>query len=440
MPRPPSRPPSRRPGAGGHDADAPRAPRAPRPPTSEDRGRKPPFAGRERPEAAAAPFRAGRDDSRAPRRSFESRDEERRPAGPPRGAPMADRPPYRARSAQPAAEGERPPRAARPYNQDKPARTPRADERPRGGFAPRPADSDRPARSEARPSAPRPPRFDPTRTESPRAESQRPAFLRDARQGRLPRVTEADAAPIATPPNTYWLYGLHAVEAALRNTSRRGHRLLLTADAEATLTARLPPEALTRGRLTPERADRQRFQTFLTEDAVHQGAAMLVEPLTNSQLERVIAARPGPVVLLDQVTDPRNVGAILRSAAAFGAAAVVLQSRHAPPETGAMARAASGALDLVPIVREVNLARTIQSLQKLEFWVVGLAGTATRTMAEAGLGTRRIALVLGAEDAGLRRLQRETCDELLRLPMAEGVESLNVSAAAAVALYEVSRR
>jgi len=148
------------------------------------------------------------------------------------------------------------------------------------------------------------------------------------------------------------------------------------------------------------------------------------------------------VLLLDQVTDPRNVGAILRSAAAFGVACVVMQDRNAPPETGALARTASGALETVPLAREVNLARTIQVLQKAGFWVMGLEGTATRTLAEAkpaaGSG-RRSALVLGAEDTGLRRLQRETCDELVRLPIRSAMESLNVSAAATAALYELAR-
>jgi 23S rRNA (guanosine2251-2'-O)-methyltransferase len=209
----------------------------------------------------------------------------------------------------------------------------------------------------------------------------------------------------------------------------------VTEDAEKSLRA-----ALNRPwRLPPERIERQRFGTFLTEDAVHQGVALLVEPLEPVALEDAIAASDGPVLLLDQVTDPRNVGAILRSAAAFGAACVVLQDRHAPPETGALARAASGALDIVPVVREVNLSRAIASLQKAGFWVMGLTGDASRTLAEARPRDRRVALVLGAEDTGLRRLQRETCDELVRLPITEAMESLNVAAAAAVALYEVIR-
>ena len=235
--------------------------------------------------------------------------------------------------------------------------------------------------------------------------------------------------------NTLWLYGLHAVAAALANPRRRLRRLLLTVEAESELAKRVPRP----WRVQADIVDRHRFQTFLPEDAVHQGAALLVEPLTPLALEQAIAKSDGPVLLLDQVTDPRNVGAILRSAAAFGAACVVMQDRHAPPETGALGRAASGALEVVPIAREVNLSRAIQALQKAGFWVLGLAGEATKTLAEAAPRDRRVALVLGAEDAGLRRLQRETCDELVRLPISPGIESLNVAAAAAVALYELAR-
>jgi 23S rRNA (guanosine2251-2'-O)-methyltransferase len=266
---------------------------------------------------------------------------------------------------------------------------------------------------------------------------------RDRRGMNDPRPTRtSEAAPQraphdreATPAGSLWLHGLHAVAAALANPRRRPRRLLLTVEAETELARRLPKP----WRVSPEIVDRHRFQTFLTEDAVHQGAALLTEPLTPLALDQAIARSDGPVLLLDQVTDPRNVGAILRSAAAFGAACVVMQDRHAPPETGALARAASGALEVVPIAREVNLSRAIVALQRAGFWVLGLAGEAGRTLAEAAPRDRRVALVLGAEDAGLRRLQRETCDELVRLPIASGIESLNVAAAAAVALYEIAR-
>lgn len=252
---------------------------------------------------------------------------------------------------------------------------------------------------------------------------------------REPRPSQAAIARDAAPGGTIWLYGIHAVAAALANPRRRLRRLLLTVDAEAALAEALPRP----WRVQAERVERNRFQTFLLEDSIHQGAALLAEPLQPIPLDVAIAQRPGPVLVLDRVTDPRNVGAILRSAAAFGAACVVMQDRHAPPETGALARAASGALELVPISREVNLSRAIVALQRAGFWVLGLAGEGARTLAEAVPRDRRTVLVLGAEDAGLRRLQRETCDELVRLPMVPEVESLNVAAAAAVGLYEIAR-
>ncbi len=272
----------------------------------------------------------------------------------------------------------------------------------------------------------------------PRQED-RPRAPRTAQAGAAHHADDAPAPPrpgAGAGSGAYWIYGQHAVLGALSNPLRKPRRLLATPEAEATLRERFSGP----WRVTPERSERSRFGTFLPEDAIHQGIALLAEPLDAVALEDAIEAGEGPVLLLDQVTDPRNVGAALRAAAAFGAACVVLQDRHAPPETGALARAASGTLDIVPVVREVNLSRAIATLQKAGFWVLGLAGEAKRTLAEAVPRDRRVALVLGAEDAGLRRLQRETCDELVRLPMAEGVESLNVSAAAAVALYEVVRR
>ena len=192
-------------------------------------------------------------------------------------------------------------------------------------------------------------------------------------------------------------------------------------------------------RITPELVERNRLDATLPPDAIHQGAALLVDPLPSPSMEKLLADTTGPVLVLDQVTDPRNVGAILRSAAAFGAAALVVQDRHAPQETGTLARAASGALEVVPILREVNLSRALEQLKKAGLWVVGLEAAGPITLAQSGLTGRRVALVLGAEGEGLRRLTRETCDELVRLPIHPAMESLNVSAAAAVALYELAR-
>jgi 23S rRNA (guanosine2251-2'-O)-methyltransferase len=187
--------------------------------------------------------------------------------------------------------------------------------------------------------------------------------------------------------------------------------------------------------------ERGRFDHLLGRDTVHQGTALLADLLGTPSLAQVLE-RPGPVLVLDQVSDPRNVGAILRSAAAFAAAAVIVQERNAPEETGALAKAASGALETIPLLRAVNIARTLVALKAAGCWVVGLdAGGAA--LAGPALAERRVALVLGSEGEGLRRLTRETCDELAGIAMpgsGGGLDSLNVSAAAAVALYELGRR
>lgn len=239
--------------------------------------------------------------------------------------------------------------------------------------------------------------------------------------------------PEEAPRGTLWLSGMHAVAAALANPARRLRRLLLTEEAEAALAARLPLP----WPIASERAERGRLDQLLGLDAAHQGVALLVDPLTPPPLARVLE-RPGPILVLDQVADPRNIGAILRAAAAFDACGVIVQERHAPGETGTMAKAAAGALETVPLLRAVNIARTLVALKAADCWVVGLdaGGPALSGPALAG---RRVALVLGGEGAGLRRLTRETCDEIAGLPMPGRMESLNVSAACAIALYEISR-
>jgi 23S rRNA (guanosine2251-2'-O)-methyltransferase len=231
-----------------------------------------------------------------------------------------------------------------------------------------------------------------------------------------------------------WIYGLHAVAAALANPGRRARRLVVTEEAAAAIAAKVPHP----WPLPHETLDRARIDQLLGRDAVHQGAALLTDPLAPPALAQALE-RQGPVLVLDQVTDPRNIGAILRSAAAFGAAAVITQERNAPEETGAMAKAASGALETVPLLRAVNIARTLVALRAAGLWIVGLDASGPPLSGPA-LAQRRVALVLGGEGAGLRRLTRETCDEVAGLPMPGGVESLNVSAATAVALYELNRR
>jgi 23S rRNA (guanosine2251-2'-O)-methyltransferase len=240
--------------------------------------------------------------------------------------------------------------------------------------------------------------------------------------------------PPETPRGALWLYGLHAVAAALANPARRLRHLMLTEEAQQTLAQRQPPP----WPLAPEQVDRGRLDHLLGRDIAHQGAALLADPLATPSLQQALE-RPGPLIVLDQVTDPRNVGAILRSAAAFGAAMVITQDRNAPEETGALAKAASGALETIPLLRAVNIARTLIALKAAGIWTIGL-DAGGQPLSGPALDGRRAALVLGAEGEGLRRLTRETCDEVAGLRMPGKMESLNVSAAASIALYELTRR
>jgi 23S rRNA (guanosine2251-2'-O)-methyltransferase len=244
----------------------------------------------------------------------------------------------------------------------------------------------------------------------------------------------------------YWLYGSHAVKAALANPRRRFQRVLLADGDPAEGKAILALSAGHPGKpgepIQVESAGRGEIAQLLPEGAVHQGIAARVLPLPPVAIEDVCdqaaALDNAVVVVLDQVTDPHNVGAIMRSAAAFGALAVVLTDRNAPPETGVLAKSASGALDAVPLVRVTNLARALDSLKQAGFWCAGLAADGPQTLAEARL-SGRVALVLGSEGEGLRRLTRERCDLLVRLPTSGPIGHLNVSNAAAVALYELAR-
>jgi len=240
-----------------------------------------------------------------------------------------------------------------------------------------------------------------------------------------------------------WIYGTHAVLAALANPNRNCLRIVLSSAASDDLESEVDRTAHSvSGRPDPEIMNRDQISALLPLGAVHQGLALLASPLASVAIEDIIQDAQGKaeagVVVLDQATDPRNVGAVLRSAAAFGASAVVIQDRHAPPLTGALCKAASGAVEWVALVRVVNLARALSSLKDAGFWAAGLDASGARTLAQADL-SGRVALVLGAEGPGLRRLTRDTCDELLRLPINEGSDSLNLSNAAAVALYELNR-
>ncbi|WP_212373813.1 23S rRNA (guanosine(2251)-2'-O)-methyltransferase RlmB [Acetobacter persici] len=262
--------------------------------------------------------------------------------------------------------------------------------------------------------------------------------MRPPRSGRPPRRSRGSSPAGregAAPAGTCWLFGTHAVAAALANPNRVFQRLMVTEPEHPALLAAKEAGAVIR--IEPEIVQRARLDDLLGEEAVHQGVAALVKALPNLTLEEALA-RPGPVLVLDQVTDPRNVGAILRSAAAFGAACLVVQDRNAPEETAVLAKAASGALETVPMVREVNLSRAIEALQKGGCWTVGLDAGGGLLDGPSFKG-RRVALVLGAEGKGLRRLTRESCDEIAGLYMPGEMESLNVSVAAAVGLYELAR-
>jgi 23S rRNA (guanosine2251-2'-O)-methyltransferase len=242
----------------------------------------------------------------------------------------------------------------------------------------------------------------------------------------------------ATPPGAVWLYGTHAVGAALKNPQRRFRRLVITEEAQAALAEECPQP----WPLPPEITERDRIDLLLGarpgSGIVHQGIALLTDQLQAPPLLDALK-RPGPVLVLDQIFDPRNVGALMRTAQAFGACAVVAQDRNAPEETGALAKAASGALETIPLLRIVNISRALLVLKAENIWVVGLDGTSPTRLRGESFAGRRVALVLGNEGEGMRRLVRETCDEVCALAMPGGMESLNVSAAGAVALYELTR-
>jgi 23S rRNA (guanosine2251-2'-O)-methyltransferase len=241
--------------------------------------------------------------------------------------------------------------------------------------------------------------------------------------------------PRAEPrPDGLWLYGIHPVRAALDNPARKIKKAVLTARAAEEIGAK------NLGRVKHEIVDIAAVARLLPPSSVHQGVALHCDPLPRRTLEDVLTPSESRriVLVLDQITDPHNAGAILRTAAAFGVAAVVVQDRNAPPETGVLAKAASGALDIVPIVTAVNLSRELQALGKLGFWRIALAGDGEAPLKDAA-GTGDVALVLGSEGSGIRRLVREHCDAAAFIPIGDAMDSLNVSNAAAVALYELRR-
>lgn len=242
-------------------------------------------------------------------------------------------------------------------------------------------------------------------------------------RGRKQSTTGSGSSP--------WIYGRHAVAAALANERRHVLQLRGTKDALDSLGDALR----IRRDLDTRVVGRPDLDQMLPSGSVHQGLALKAEPLAEPDLDTVVESHPSPriVVVLDQVTDPHNVGAVLRSAAAFGAIAVLITERHAPPLSGVLAKAASGALEIVPLIRVGNLARALGDLKDLGFWRLALDARGEETLAPGRVGPD-VALVLGAEGQGLRRLTREGCDIIARLPTNQAFSTLNVSNAAAVAL------
>ena len=331
----------------------------------------------------------------------------------------------------------RPPRGESPRRGESQRRSARTPERHGPGAKPRPQAPDRPS------AKPKPERPQPRMPERAQARIPERAQERGPDRGPQPRAQERlhEGGPDRTVSRVeVWIYGYHPAAAALANPARKILRVVATADIAERLKndGAIPQESLARLRILP----RHEIDQLVGKDAVHQGIAVLARPLGH-HLQDVLDAlehrEDACLVLLDQVTDPHNVGAILRSAAAFGAAGVIVTDRHAPSDTGVLAKAASGALEVVPLVRAVNLARALDQLREANFWRYGLDERGEAALNSLDL-RGRACIVLGAEGEGLRRLTAEKCDRLITIPTSAALAALNVSNAAAVATYEWARQ
>lgn len=231
-------------------------------------------------------------------------------------------------------------------------------------------------------------------------------------------------------PSSLWLYGKHPCLAALHNPARTCHEVLLLAQSEAKYRADIPKSVPIRI------SDKQTLEKKLPADALHQGIAVRVEALPLLTLDDI--SPTGALVMLDQVTDPHNIGAILRSCAAFSASGLIVTKHHCPQESAVMAKSACGALELVPLIRVANLDATIRNLQDQGYWAYGLTGEAKTSITTVKFDPKTL-FIFGAEGTGLRDLTLKRCDHLIRLPIHPQVESLNVSNAVAITLYEYSR-
>ena len=234
----------------------------------------------------------------------------------------------------------------------------------------------------------------------------------------------------------HWIYGHHTVLAALNNPLRNVRRVLITAQAEAKLCCQIETTLL-------EFVTKDEIEKLTGANAVHQGIAAEAKPLVKRSLVDIITSTEDKehalLIILDQVTDPRNIGAILRSAAAFNADALIQQERNSPSANSSMAKAASGGLEHVDLIDVPNINRAIESLKTQGFWIIGLDSNAADLLNETEL-PKRCCLVLGAENSGLRRLTLKACDKTVRIPISSDIDSLNISNAAAVAMYEFSRQ
>lgn len=252
-------------------------------------------------------------------------------------------------------------------------------------------------------------------------------------------IVEKERQRSAGAAETVWLFGIHAVRDALENPMRERLRLMVTKNASDRLK-----DAIEKSGMEAEVSDPRNFKPPIDPQSVHQGAALEVKPLDWGNLSDICAPRGQKtrLVILDRVSDPHNVGAILRSAEVFGARAVIATARHSAPETGALAKTASGALERQPYLRVRNLATCITTLREMGYYVFGLDGTATTSIDDvvAIHGDKPIAVVMGAEGPGLRDLTKESCNELVKIDYAADFGSLNVSNAAAIALYAAKVR
>ena len=253
-------------------------------------------------------------------------------------------------------------------------------------------------------------------------------------------VVQKEQEKKADANQTVWLFGLHAVRDALENPMRERIRLMVTKNANDKLS-----DSILKSGIDVEIIDPRKFNPPIDPQSVHQGAALEVKPLDWGNMSTVCAPRndkKARLVILDRVTDPHNVGAILRSAEVFGARAVIATARNSAPETGALAKTASGALERQPYIRVRNLATSIKTLQEMGYYVVGLDGTADNSIDDIAKlhQDRPLAIVLGAEGPGLRELTKQTCDELVKIDYAAEFGSLNVSNATAVALYATKQK